>query len=103
MIKLINEKIDYVDARYSTVGNYLDDLDLEISRGKVTLQEFGKDFLPLRTDTDQIWSGFYTTRPHLKSQIKRYSQFAYVILGQMSLLTLSNRAISQEVKDQIIS
>ena len=52
MIKLINEKIDYVDARYSTVGNYLDDLDLEISRGKVTLQEFGKDFLPLRTDTD---------------------------------------------------
>ena len=89
IIGLINKKLDYVEAKYSTLGNYLDGLDEELKERDLKLDEHSNDFLPMRSDTDQAWSGYYTTRPHLKRQIQRFSQFTYATLEQLSMFYLT--------------
>ena len=89
IIGLINKKLDYVEAKYSTLGNYLDGLDEELKERDLKLDEHSNDILPMRSDTDQAWSGYYTTRPHLKRQIQRFSQFTYATLEQLSMFYLT--------------
>lgn len=54
--------------RFGTLKDYFDAVH---SEADVTFPTLGGDLLPYSDRGDQYWSGFYTTRPFLKSLVRK--------------------------------
>lgn len=69
----------YVQVRFGTLSEYFTELEKSQTRPFPT---FAGDFFPYSDRSDQYWTGFYTSRPHLKyfarriqSLLRLYSQY----------------------------
>lgn len=56
--------------QYSTPSAFVD----AVNKEKVTWPVYDNDFFPYFEQRYEFWTGYYTSRPGIKKQIKSYSQ-----------------------------
>lgn len=83
-----------IQIKYSTLGSYLDAAESEIDASNKKVPQFEGDFFPYSDRGDQYWSGYYSTRPKLKSLIRKSQsnlRNAELLFGLISSQHLSNQ------------
>ncbi|EGC28973.1 hypothetical protein DICPUDRAFT_99980 [Dictyostelium purpureum] len=85
------EEYGIKEIRYGTVSDYFKQLKSEILNEKLQLTEIDKDFFPYATDYDEYWTGYFTTRPTMKKQIREFSKLLRFTESIYSLLMLDNK------------
>ncbi|EGC33541.1 hypothetical protein DICPUDRAFT_48877 [Dictyostelium purpureum] len=81
-IQYIQDRKDEYDIEYinySTLSDYFDSLKSDLINNNIKLGQVEQDFLPYNTGKEEYWSGYYTTRPTLKKQIRDVSYLLRVV------------------------
>ena len=72
-----------VEILYSTPSKYIKALKEQNQKTKWALRK--DDFFPFADDPDAYWTGFFTTRPHLKKYVRETGNMWHSSLRIMSM------------------
>ncbi len=82
---------------FSTPGEYFDALQTETERGLQLHEKPLEDFFPLIDDyfdkNPVAWTGYFTTRPHLKRSMKRFGQLVRLAGDAFARLLLAKTGL----------
>jgi hypothetical protein len=77
MIGNINKNSKYLEARYSTLEDYVKSVNSELKSKLKTLPVYKGDFFPIQMQhSGSYWTGYFTTRPNFKKFVRQFSGLA---------------------------
>lgn len=85
-----------LQVRFGTLSEYFMELETSQTRPFPT---FTGDFFPYSDRSDQYWTGFYTTRPHLKYLARRIQS----LLRSVEILYAAAVAKANKMSEQLYS
>ncbi|EGC39652.1 hypothetical protein DICPUDRAFT_96508 [Dictyostelium purpureum] len=89
-IKERKEEYGIKEIKYATLSEYFEQLKKDIESENIKLNVFNKDFFPYATSEKEYWTGYYTTRPTLKRQIRDVGNLIRISDSMFSILNIKN-------------
>eukprot|EP01132_Coremiostelium_polycephalum_P000649 gene649-803_t len=86
------------EIRYSTLSEYFTLAEKDLRTRNQSVPVFYKDFFPYITDYVDPWTGYYTTHPRLKRQIRDVSSLLRTVDVFYSLLTSTLSTTSKSLE-----
>ena len=87
LIRLFEENPHYnIKIQFSTPRQYTKAVYKEILEKNITLAEKTNDFFPYRDSPNAFWTGYFTSKPHLKRAIREASTYLQSVKKLLSKL-----------------
>lgn len=84
-----NEGAKYnVELRYSTPSDYVDAIKASVAEKNINFPVKYDDMFPYKDNSRSYWTGYFTSRPQLKSKIREVSQVLHASDKLFSLAAL---------------
>ncbi|EGC31045.1 hypothetical protein DICPUDRAFT_40536 [Dictyostelium purpureum] len=96
VVKSKKQKYNIEEIKFATLSEYFEELNNQLEIDKKQLFLFDKDFFPYETGKNDVWSGYFSTRPVLKKQIRdssnllRHSEIIYTFAKALESNTTSS-------------
>jgi len=87
-----------MQAIYSTPAKYLEYIRKQVVEQNITLPSSTSDFLPIADIPNSYWTGFFTSRVHLKKLAKDANQLSQVAKTFHSLLMINQLLASNDTE-----
>ncbi|EGG16955.1 hypothetical protein DFA_07936 [Cavenderia fasciculata] len=97
LIDQLNEHFDDMVVTRSTLTEYYNFLQFAMKTKQSTVPLFKKDFFPYITESSNPWTGFYTSRPIAKRQIREISSLIRSTDFIYSIASAKAATMSQDI------